>query len=130
MPARDFGAMCSALVLTRTTKKLALELEIDPSDHTNREQWWKWLAYGLFSRRARACSTLETLVISGLGRLTGADVRVFTSVLASQHPEETLCGTSRGVMGEKDATLMCGARIRWNFDEGVQSNFSHAGHAN
>lgn len=25
--------------------------------------------------------------------------------------------------GEKDATLMCGARIRWNFDEGVQSNF-------
>ncbi|EGZ08223.1 hypothetical protein PHYSODRAFT_306236 [Phytophthora sojae] len=70
MPARDFEAMCSALVATRSTKKLALELDIDTEDPTNRNHWWKWLAYALFSKRARTCSTLKTLIIPELGRLT------------------------------------------------------------
>lgn len=108
------------MVHTRTTQKLALELEINPGDRTNRNHWWKWLAYALFSMRARACSSLRTLIIPFLGELTGVDVRAFTSVLTSEHPEETLYDTPRGVKEEQDATLAPGAPIRWDFDDQVQ----------
>ncbi|EGZ08222.1 hypothetical protein PHYSODRAFT_306235 [Phytophthora sojae] len=117
MPAWDFEAMCSALVATRSTRKLALELDIDTEDPTNRNHWWKWLAYALFSKRARACSSLRTLILPELGRLTVADVHAFASVLASEHSEETLCGTPRGAIEERDATLTPGSPIRWEFDQ-------------
>ncbi|OWZ03849.1 hypothetical protein PHMEG_00024352 [Phytophthora megakarya] len=117
IPAWDFEAMCSAMVLTQTTKKLTLELDIDEDDQTSREDWWKWLAYALFSKRARGYSSLETLNIDGIERLDTNEARAFISVLESEHPEELLFGTPRGVVDERDATLRSGSAIRWEFDD-------------
>ncbi|OWZ09968.1 hypothetical protein PHMEG_00017252 [Phytophthora megakarya] len=117
MEAWDFEAMCSAMVLTQTTKKLLLKLKNNEDDQTNHEAWWKWLAYALFSKRARDYSSLETLIIDGLGRLNTNEARAFISVLESEHPEELLFGTPRGVVDERDATLRSGSAIRWEFDD-------------
>lgn len=37
--------------------------------------------------------------------MSAADVEAFSAVLASDHPEEYLSGSPRGVVGERDAVL-------------------------
>ncbi|GMF22022.1 unnamed protein product [Phytophthora lilii] len=43
-------------------------------------------------------------------------VEAFSSVLLSDHPEEVLCGTSRGDVTERFAMLRCGAKIVWELN--------------
>ncbi|KAG7379593.1 hypothetical protein PHYPSEUDO_008438 [Phytophthora pseudosyringae] len=106
MPVRDFEAMCSAMVLTQTTEKLALELEINGSD--------------LIKNVNTGGSGLR------LGGLTAADVRAFNSVLTSDHPEEEVLGTRPGKVASRDATLQTGAPIRWHFDD--EDHYVHDSH--
>ncbi|OWZ19723.1 hypothetical protein PHMEG_0005976 [Phytophthora megakarya] len=115
--SKEFEAMCSALVVNRTTKKLSMRLEMDAEDQTNSNQWWKWLAYGLFSKRARVCSSLETLSLMSICSLSEEDMSAFAAVLSSDHPEEELCGCPRGKMVEREATLKRDAPIRWQFND-------------
>ncbi|OWZ12117.1 hypothetical protein PHMEG_00014768 [Phytophthora megakarya] len=117
MPNSDFELMCSAMVVTQITKKLSLGLEIISSDEQNREYWWQWLAYSLFSRRARSCSSLGTLIFSFLDGLSTNEVSAFNSILESEHPEEMLFGSPRGLVDERTATLTSGSPIRWEFDD-------------
>jgi hypothetical protein len=44
------------------------------------------------------------------------DVEGFAAVLATDYPEEILCGSSRGCVDERNATLEEGARVRWERD--------------
>ncbi|OWZ19174.1 hypothetical protein PHMEG_0006615 [Phytophthora megakarya] len=80
------AAMCSAIVRTKAQNKLWLRLEHYPDISS----WWKWLAYGLFSKRARTTSTLNSITLSGINSMTLAEIQAFAAVLASDHPEEEL----------------------------------------
>ncbi|KAE8915161.1 hypothetical protein PF003_g428 [Phytophthora fragariae] len=111
MRASDFEAMCSAMLHTQTTENLLVATK--QWDEANNEHKWKWLAYALFSKRAR--SSIQNLVICAK-QPTAAEARAFTSILTSEHPEEALFGTPRGVAEERDATLRSGAPLRWEFD--------------
>ncbi|KAF1781003.1 hypothetical protein GQ600_15856 [Phytophthora cactorum] len=75
-----------------------------------RADQWKWLAYGLFSKRARAYSALESAALNQIDALSDVDMEAFLSVLNSDHPEEVLCGTSAGVVAERNAALKRGPR--------------------
>ncbi|ETM48137.1 hypothetical protein L914_07283 [Phytophthora nicotianae] len=111
MTATNFEAMCSAMVVNQSTKKLSMLLEMDPEEPATSQLWWKWLAYALFSKRARACSALESLALVRVGSMSVADVEAFASILASDHPEEVLFGCSRGILNDRDATIKAGALI-------------------
>ncbi|KAG3232476.1 hypothetical protein PI124_g22442 [Phytophthora idaei] len=129
MKMKNFESMCSAIVVNQSTRNLSMLLEMmDPDDLTNNSQHcWKWLAYALFSRRARACSALETLAFLRVGSLSVADAEAFVSILTSEHPEEELYGCSRGTVDDRDATLKTGARIHYKLNKrGQPPRGSHA----
>jgi hypothetical protein len=113
----EFEAMCSAMVVNQTTRKLSVHLETKPDDPTASAHWWKWLAYALFSNRARSSSALESLAIISIASMSAADMEAFAAVVTSEHPEEELSGCPRGVVRERDATLKAGAPIRWRFNK-------------
>ncbi|ETM35272.1 hypothetical protein L914_17791, partial [Phytophthora nicotianae] len=114
---RDFEAMFSAIVATQTTTKLSIRMQIMPVEAPVYGHWWKWLAYGVFSKRARLNSSVESLALASIGSMTVEDIDIFNAVLASDHPEEHIYRTSRGEIDERDATLKAGARIRWELDD-------------
>ncbi|KAE9317876.1 hypothetical protein PF008_g18639 [Phytophthora fragariae] len=118
---RDVEAMCSAMVVNQTTRKLSLTLGMDPYDG---RQWWKRLAYALFSKRARTRSSLETLALLSVVTLNAADIEAFASILTSEHLEEELCGLPRGAIDERDATLKDDARIYAVLNDGNQPQMS------
>ncbi|KAG7381437.1 hypothetical protein PHYPSEUDO_006015 [Phytophthora pseudosyringae] len=111
MSSHSFEAMCSAIVVNQTTSKLSMLLEMDPEEPATSQHWWRWLAYALFSKRTRASSSLESLALLRIGSMSIADIEAFSSVLASDHPEEALFGCTRGAVDEKDATIKAGALI-------------------
>lgn len=86
----DFAAMCSALVSNQTTKKISMYMQVNPDEHAESPQKWKWVAYAFFSKRARESSALETLALTSIDSLSMADVEAFASIVASDHPEEDL----------------------------------------
>ncbi|EGZ08206.1 hypothetical protein PHYSODRAFT_306229 [Phytophthora sojae] len=108
---RDVGALCSTVVQTQMTRQLSLDLSTERGDHGNNSKWWVWLAYALFSNRARALSSVESvdLIISSM---TVSDMSAFTFILASDHPEEDLFDSTPGPAKARDATLKGGSRIR------------------
>ncbi|EGZ08184.1 hypothetical protein PHYSODRAFT_306214 [Phytophthora sojae] len=118
--AREFEAMCSAIVVNQTARKLSLSLWlnwISDGDLTAvSAHWWKWIAYACFSKRARDYSSLESLALLSVSSLTVADMESFAAVLQSEHPEEEVFGCPRGQVPERDASLLAGADIRWHFD--------------
>lgn len=93
------------MVLTQTTTDLTLLLEMDPYDSDQSVHWWRWLAYVLFSRRARSCSAITHLTLDSIGHLSMEDAVEFTAMLSSDHPEEKLACIPRGAVDERDATL-------------------------
>ncbi|KAG7376495.1 hypothetical protein PHYPSEUDO_013293 [Phytophthora pseudosyringae] len=115
LPA-DFVAVASAMAVDQTVKNLEIRLIPQSPAHTSTSHWWQWLAYALFSKRARAFSGLESVAIVKLHSMTVADMEKFTQVLTSGHPEETLFGSPRGELEERIATLKSGAAIRWRFN--------------
>ncbi|KAE9311582.1 hypothetical protein PF008_g20180 [Phytophthora fragariae] len=116
---KDVEAMCSAIAVSRTTSKLSLRLQM--REDQDSVKWWKWLAYGLFSKQARARSSIESLAFISIRSMSTEDVEAFAAVLSSEHPEEELCGCPRGQIEEGDATLVSHAPIRWCFDEQDES---------
>ncbi|POM60048.1 hypothetical protein PHPALM_31139 [Phytophthora palmivora] len=103
------------MVINQTAKKFSIRGE--KRAITNSKQW-KWLAYGLFSKRARAYSALESAALNQIDSLGDTDVEAFLSVLNSAHPEEALCGTPAVVVKERNATLKSGSSIQWCFSRG------------
>lgn len=89
------GAMCSAMVHSQKSKKLSIRLWMDTHDQESNQKRWKWLAYALFSRRARACSSVESLAFMIICSMSVSDMTAFTSILTSEHPEEDLFGSPR-----------------------------------
>ncbi|EGZ29291.1 hypothetical protein PHYSODRAFT_467111 [Phytophthora sojae] len=118
--ARDVEAMCSAMAVNQTTKKLSLRLDMNPEETDMSRQWWKWLAYALFSKRARTRSSLESVAFIFVETLSAADMEAVASILASEHPEEELCGLPRGAIDERDATLKDTAQIYAALNDGDQ----------
>ncbi|KAF1786287.1 hypothetical protein GQ600_20907 [Phytophthora cactorum] len=88
--------MFSAIVLTKTTRKLTLQMHRNFDNRSDRRDWWKWLAYGCFSERARTHSALESLVLTDIDSMDVADMKDFSAVLSSEHPEEFLFGSPHG----------------------------------
>ncbi|OWZ19724.1 hypothetical protein PHMEG_0005977 [Phytophthora megakarya] len=94
--AAQFEALCSAMVANHTTKRLYMSLWLDPVKTRICAFKWKWLAYALFSNRARESSVLESLKLTPMGSMSVDDMEAVKAVLAAEHPEEELCGTARG----------------------------------
>lgn len=92
----EFEALCSAMAVSQTTKRLCLSLWLDPKDAISSTTKWKWLAYALFSKRARESSTLESLTLNSIGSMSIADMKAFIAMLTSEHPEEELFSLPRG----------------------------------
>ncbi|KAF4028385.1 hypothetical protein GN244_ATG19942 [Phytophthora infestans] len=113
----NFEAMGSALVVNQSTRKFEMLLEMDPDDPTTSRHWWRWLAYALFSKRARACSALESLALSQIGGMSVSDVEAFSAILTSKHPEEELFGLSRGAVEDRDATIKAGTRLHYKLNK-------------
>ncbi|ETP23968.1 hypothetical protein F441_02983 [Phytophthora nicotianae CJ01A1] len=112
MGTRDFESMCTAIAVSQTTRKLSLQLEVDPHDGTS-VHWWKWLAYSLFSKRATAFSAVESLAFISTRSMSVVDIEAFSTVLASDHPEEELFGCIPGLIEARDATAKAGTSFYW-----------------
>ncbi|KAE9096233.1 hypothetical protein PF005_g16730 [Phytophthora fragariae] len=104
----DLHAMGSAMVVNKTTKNLAmhlmfpLQLEGDFSfdDEITTREWWQWIAYAFFSKRARECSSLKSLALVNLRTMCFEDMEeAFSAILNSEHPEEEVSVSSRQVGG-------------------------------
>ncbi|KAG1702308.1 hypothetical protein DVH05_010097 [Phytophthora capsici] len=106
----EYESMFSAVVLTQTTKKLSIKMSPKAKD---RRDWWKWLAYGCFSERARTHSSLETLILTDIEDMSVVDMGDFSAVLSSEHPEEVLYGSAHGVRSEQDVMLRKKAPVHW-----------------
>ncbi|POM71266.1 Hypothetical protein PHPALM_12184 [Phytophthora palmivora] len=104
----QFESMFSAIVLTQTTKKLTVHLRQESYDRATCKAWWKWLAYGCFSERARRHSALESLVVTDIDDINTIDLREFSTVLSSKHPEEALTDHLA-----RDMMLKKGALVQW-----------------
>ncbi|EGZ08246.1 hypothetical protein PHYSODRAFT_348117 [Phytophthora sojae] len=87
---RDIGAMCSAMVHSQVSRKLLMLLGMDIRDQEKNRKCWEWLAYALFSKRARAYSSLESLALMLVTSMSVNDMEGFTSILKSEHPEADL----------------------------------------
>ncbi|EGZ08208.1 hypothetical protein PHYSODRAFT_306230 [Phytophthora sojae] len=71
----DIGAMCSAVAQTQMTRKLTLRLCMDIREQERNRKCWKWLAYALFSKRAQALSSVESLAFAGIRSMSRGLVR-------------------------------------------------------
>lgn len=112
----DFEALCTALATNQTTRELTIKANLRSfiglrTAATSERDVWKWLAYGLFSKRARECSALESLTLVSVDSMTTADVGEIESVVTSDHPEEYMHGCQPGSMPARQATLRSGAPI-------------------
>ncbi|KAG1687830.1 hypothetical protein DVH05_004561 [Phytophthora capsici] len=114
-----FEALLSAMVASQTTKRLCLNLWVYSNvGMIATATIWKWIAYALFSKRAR--STLESLVLTSIGSMTVADIEAFTAVMTSEYPENDLFGTC-GQGAEKNyAILRSNTRICCHVGEELQ----------
>eukprot|EP00644_Phytophthora_capsici_P006490 jgi/Phyca11/508552/fgenesh2_kg.PHYCAscaffold_36_\ len=107
-------ALFSALVLNQTTQKLLVGMGLSAHEQQNANNWWKWLAYGCFSKRARTHSALQTLELAHIGSLSVSDVEMFLAIVDSEHPEELLYECPRGSVEGKEATLKDGAMVQYD----------------
>ncbi|KAE9089117.1 hypothetical protein PF005_g19761 [Phytophthora fragariae] len=112
---RNFESLCSAITTSQTTKKLSMQLEMDLDDNSS-VHWWKWLAYAVFSKRAKACSAVEALALISIRSMSSEDIDAFSAVLASEHPEEELFGCPHREVEERDATVKTGATLFWEMN--------------
>ncbi|KAL4166268.1 hypothetical protein KRP22_013533 [Phytophthora ramorum] len=116
---KEMEALFSALVLNQTTQKLSMWMYSGYyNDDTKIQSWWKWLAYGCFSKRARACSALQSLELSQIGSLSVKEVEAFLAILDSDRPEELLYDCPRGLVDISDATLKAGAQVQYDIQDG------------
>lgn len=112
----EVAAMFSAMAFTQTTRKITIHWRLTDEDQVPSTEWWKWLAYGLFSKRARAHSAVESLELVGVSIMGSDDIAAFAAIATSDHPEEELFGSAPGLVEERIATLKSEAPIRWEFN--------------
>lgn len=112
----DFAMVCSAIAVCQTTRKISFRMMM-PAHNQDTEQWWKCIAYALFSKRAKAHSAVESLSLIEVESMGRTDMEAFTRVMTSQHPEEEVFGFPRGLINGRPATLKAGAPIRWPLRE-------------
>ncbi|KAE9081826.1 hypothetical protein PF010_g21835 [Phytophthora fragariae] len=117
----EFEMLFSAAAVNQITATLELS---GPDESDESKMWWKWLAYGVFSRRAHDCSALRSLSLVSVCSISIADMEAFSAVLNSDHPEEDLFGLPRGSVPERDVTLRAGAPIRWDLNSSLHPNAS------
>ncbi|KAK1942585.1 hypothetical protein P3T76_006084 [Phytophthora citrophthora] len=109
----EFESMFSAIVLTQTTKKLNIKMSPRVKNRTDRRHWWKWLAYGCFSERARTHSALQSLILTDIDDMSVEDMGDLSAVLSSEHPEEMLYGSAHGIKIQQDMMLWKKAPVQW-----------------
>ncbi|KAF1789709.1 hypothetical protein GQ600_9701 [Phytophthora cactorum] len=97
-------ALFSAAVLNQTTQKLSVWVDLMSHDQPKTNFWWKWLAYGCFSKRAR--TTLRC------NRLISATRGDFLAIVDSEHPEELLF--------DCPPTLKDGAMVQYDINANAQ----------
>lgn len=107
----EFASVLSSVALNETTKNLWIQFY---SNEKIGLGTWKWLAYSIFSKRARG---VESLTIMDIDTMSVAEVEAFSSVLLSDHPEEIVADFSGDHGVERKATLKSGAQVRWDMDE-------------
>ncbi|KAG3082220.1 hypothetical protein PC121_g6187 [Phytophthora cactorum] len=108
--------MMSAIVVGQTVKNLSMILLFGEYAGTSSEDWWKYIAYGFFSKRARDRSSLESLALVNIPTLVIEDMEGFPAIANAEHPEEVLFNCPRGQIDERYATLEANSPIRWNFN--------------
>lgn len=111
LESREVEATGSAIAVCRNARKLSMRLEMHSTDVDITRQWWRWIAYALFSKRARTSSSVESLAFTAISAMSAQDMEAFAAILASHHPEEELFGCPRGTVEERDATLKDNALI-------------------
>lgn len=72
--------------MNQTVLNLSLELDM----RSNFKLLWGWLAYAVFSDRARENSLLKSLELKSIDRMSAADIDRFCAIIASEHSEEEL----------------------------------------
>ncbi|OWZ21817.1 hypothetical protein PHMEG_0003567 [Phytophthora megakarya] len=112
MGPREMESMGSGIVVSQTTKKLSMQLEMDLYDGSS-VCWWKWIAYALFSKRAQTSSAVESLALISIRSMSIADMEAFAAIVTSDHPEEELFGCPRGQVEERDVSVKAGASFYW-----------------
>lgn len=112
----DMPALFSAIAVTQTTTDFSIQIMSKVYQEPEGVQFWKWVAYAFFSRRASVRSSIESLTVTDVGLLSPAEVEGFTTVMTSKHPEEELFGVKPGKASGKEATLNAGVPIKWQFD--------------
>ncbi|ETI55773.1 hypothetical protein F443_01586 [Phytophthora nicotianae P1569] len=115
MAASDFVALASALTVNQTVRKLEIQLSLQGHAQLTTRYWWTCLAYGLFSKRSRGFSSLESVDIKIHGIAT-TDMNGFNDIVTSEHPEEELLGFPHGAIEERVATLKGRSSMRWQFN--------------
>jgi len=119
-------AMGSAMVTNQTTSKLVMDLsfpiQLDDdftfNDEITTYEWWQWIAYAYFSKRARACSSLTSLALVNIQTICFDDMEeAFGPIVQSDHPEEVLFACPRGSVDDRDAQLAADSPVRWKFDK-------------
>ncbi|KAG3010133.1 hypothetical protein JG687_00014087 [Phytophthora cactorum] len=113
-------ALFSAAVLNQTTQKLSVWVDLMSHDQPKTNFWWKWLAYGCFSKRARTHSALQSLDLGHVGSISIADVETFLAIVDSEHPEELLFDCPRGSVEGREATLKDGAMVQYDITANAQ----------
>ncbi|OWY96269.1 hypothetical protein PHMEG_00033508 [Phytophthora megakarya] len=53
------AALFSAIAVSQTTKHFSIRLYRQISQRETGVQFWKWIAYAFFSKRASACSSFD-----------------------------------------------------------------------
>ncbi|EGZ05610.1 hypothetical protein PHYSODRAFT_320146 [Phytophthora sojae] len=81
-------AICSAMTHNQMSKNLVLRLWMSTHSPGRNKEYWKWLAYALFSKRAS--SSVESLALMKVCSMGLSDMEAFTSILRSEHPEEVI----------------------------------------
>ncbi|KAG2908332.1 hypothetical protein PC117_g19987 [Phytophthora cactorum] len=87
---KDLEAMMSAIVVGQTVKNLSMILLFGEYAGTSSEDWWKYIAYGFFSKRARDRSSLESLALVNIPTLVIEDMEGFPAIANAEHPEESI----------------------------------------
>ncbi|KAG7379590.1 hypothetical protein PHYPSEUDO_008435 [Phytophthora pseudosyringae] len=115
----EIEALFSAAVLNQTTQKLSVWVDMSREQQKS-NNWWKWLAYGCFSKRARTHSALQSLDLSHVSSISVADVEMFLAIVDSEHPEELLFECPRGSVEGREATLKDGAMVQYDITDDAE----------
>lgn len=106
----QFAAVCSALRYGCTVTNLSLSYLCRGMERRDKEQCWRWLAFGLFCRRSKRFARtfrLEKISLEGTF-LDEAAVRAFRGTLQNPEAELVYQGKSMGVAAEeRDSIMIC-----------------------